>query len=72
MGTAQSRERKQMWFSLKFKEAKKQEKYLMKDKLIAEFCFEMFASQRMAKEFLQLFEKAGMIRQHKDRIEVLR
>lgn len=72
MGTTESRERKQNWFALKFREAKKQEKYLMKDKLIADFCFDMIASQRQAKEFLQLFEIAGIIRLHKDRIEVLR
>ena len=72
MGTTEGRERKQTWFALKFKEAKKQEKYLSKDQMIADFCFEMYASQRQAKEFLDLFEKARIIRIHKDRIEVLK
>ena len=72
MGTEATRLRKQTWFVLKFREAKKQEKYLSKDKVITDFCFEMIASQRQAKEFLDLFEKARIIKLHKDRIEVLK
>ena len=72
MGTEASRLRKQTWFVLKFKEAKKKEAWLSKDKVIADFCFEMIASQRQAKEFLQLFETARIIKLHKDRIEVLK
>lgn len=72
MGTKESRERNQNWFLFKFKEAYKKGRYLAKKKLLASFCLEMHASQRTAKEICTTYEDFGLIKIHKDRIEVLR
>ena len=73
MGTSKTRERNQMWMYYKFKEAYKTGRVMIsKDKLLSQFCLEMHASMRYAKEMLKVFEMAKMIRVHKDRIEVLR
>jgi hypothetical protein len=72
MGTKETRERNQNWFLFKFREARKHGRYMDKKRIISQFCLEMFASDRMAKELLRLFENSGKIKVHKDRIEVLR
>ena len=72
MGTQHSRERAQNWMHIKFREALRTGRNMInKEKFIAQFCLELFASERTAKELLKLYESTGLIRVHRDDIEVI-
>ncbi|KKN05388.1 hypothetical protein LCGC14_1087970 [marine sediment metagenome] len=65
-----TRKEKQEFLLRRFGKAKKEGKFLLKDKLMSEFCLAFSCEKRVFIEILDFFQIRGEIKMHLNEIEI--